>query len=178
MSKNSDVEKDWITGAGFRAVVLMTSMGYRCGYVGVEQSHPLYGVSYSETSDALLPLPEDEPVGGRGPITILCASLHEGRLTPELAFDVHGSLTFSSASETYPVPSKGIWWFGFDCAHCDDAPAPGSRYAELSVYSTGVHRSLEYVAEQCESLATQLRDRVRIPIPPLSQTPGAAGSGE
>ena len=38
-----EVEKDWTTAAGLRAVVIMGDMGSRCGYVGVPVGHPLHG---------------------------------------------------------------------------------------------------------------------------------------
>lgn len=40
------VEKDF-EHAGLRCVVIMTEMGHRCGYVGVPESHQLYGVGYN-----------------------------------------------------------------------------------------------------------------------------------
>lgn len=45
------IEADWITSAGFRAVVVKHNLGYsrhRCGYVGVEDGHPLFGVDYNK----------------------------------------------------------------------------------------------------------------------------------
>lgn len=42
------IEKDWTTEAGLRAVVLATSMGHRCGYVGVPDGHQYFGKSYNE----------------------------------------------------------------------------------------------------------------------------------
>ncbi len=43
------IEKDWTTKAGLRAVVLATSMGHRCGYVGVPLAHPHYGRHYDDS---------------------------------------------------------------------------------------------------------------------------------
>jgi hypothetical protein len=34
--------------------------------------------------------------------------------------DVHGGLTFAAAEPCAHDDGVG-WWFGFDCAHCDDA---------------------------------------------------------
>lgn len=44
-----NIEKNWITEAGLRAVVIATDMGHRCGYVAVPVGHKLYGVDYDET---------------------------------------------------------------------------------------------------------------------------------
>ncbi len=43
------IEKDWITESGLRAVVLATSMGHRCGYVGVPEAHPHHGRDYNDS---------------------------------------------------------------------------------------------------------------------------------
>ena len=40
------IEVDWTTQVGLRAVVIKTPMGHRCGYVGVDASHRLFGVNY------------------------------------------------------------------------------------------------------------------------------------
>lgn len=46
---SATIEKDWITEAGLRAVVLAMEMGHRCGYVGVPLAHPHYGRDYSDS---------------------------------------------------------------------------------------------------------------------------------
>lgn len=68
------VERDWTTQAGFRAVVTMGDMGHRCGYVGLPKEHPLYGTQYGDPSPALTAPSNDEPVGKRGVITLLCVT--------------------------------------------------------------------------------------------------------
>src|SRR5690606_15444186 len=109
--------------AGFRAVVIMGSLGHRCGYVGVPAEHPLHGVEYSAASDAVA-FPADEQIGKRGLIPLLCADPAEpARL--DVVFDVHGGLTYSGGDELgYPVEAKGLWWFGYDCGHAGDAASP------------------------------------------------------
>lgn len=47
---SATIEKDWITEAGLRAVVLAMEMGHRCGYVGVPLVHPHYGKHYDDSS--------------------------------------------------------------------------------------------------------------------------------
>lgn len=42
------IEKDWITDAGLRAVVLALPLGHRCGYVAVPHEHPAYGKGYDD----------------------------------------------------------------------------------------------------------------------------------
>jgi len=44
MTREYEVEKQWTTIAGLNAIVIMTNMGHRCGYVGVNKEGKLYGV--------------------------------------------------------------------------------------------------------------------------------------
>ena len=151
-----NVEKDWFTKAGLRAVCIwLDGCRHRCGYVGLTKEHPLYNKGYSEHCDCLLPLVEkrlDSPVDKMGPILLFCCTSKEpSELNrPEIIFEVHGSLTFSGGDEKYPVKEKDIWWFGFDCGHSGDA----------SKYSGGIERTTEYVVDECESLAKQLKEIV------------------
>ena len=130
------VEKDWVTEAGLRAVVIMCLNGsgdnvsdrHRCGYVGVSNSFSTFGKEYDD----------------------------------ELLDDirVHGGLTYSAGHDTYPVESD-LWWFGFDCAHCGDISYTGIPAIDDDSPldfdgSPAVFRSLEYCADWCESLANQL----------------------
>ncbi len=155
-----DIEKDWTTASGLRAVVIMTDLGHRCGYVGLPAGHPLYGVDYSEKSPHLKLNPE-RSTEKMSPIQILCgAGKDMDELnSPEHVFEVHGGLTFSGNGRgKYPVESE-LWWFGYDCGHSGDAPAPGSRMAQYGLEIEGdVHRTLDYCEAECESLAKQLSE--------------------
>ena len=44
----SIIEKDWITKAGLRAVVLFVNNDHRCGYVMLPHNHFLNGIDYYE----------------------------------------------------------------------------------------------------------------------------------
>ena len=138
----------------YRCVIILSKQGHRCGYVGVSNSHPLYGVDYSAKIEGLK-LPENEPIGKRGILSLVCGS--ENSL--DVYFNVHGSLTFSSGSKEYPVESD-LWWFGFDCNHLDDASdiaACKEAFGEVPLYpSQGTIRTLEYVTQECKNLADQL----------------------
>jgi hypothetical protein len=158
------VEKDWTTHAGFRAVVILTEMGHRCGYVGVPKGHPLHGVGYSQDCDALT-FPAEESIGKRGIIPLLCADGEKS--SPEIVFDVHGGLTYSGGNDEYPVKSDDLWWFGYDCAHAGDAPSPeavADRVRRMGAmferHESEVHRTLGYCVGECESLAAQFVSRV------------------
>jgi hypothetical protein len=152
-----EIEKDWTTEAGFRAVVIMGDLGHRCGYVGIPAGHLLYGVGYSDKSPHLK-LDPSRSTEKMSPIQILCgAGKDMSELnSPEYVFEVHGGLTFAGNGRgKYPVESE-LWWFGYDCGHAGDAPAPGSKMAEYRSGWEEVHRTLEYCVEECESLAKQL----------------------
>tara|TARA_R110000803_G_scaffold43701_4_gene93031 strand:+ start:7002 stop:7487 length:486 start_codon:yes stop_codon:yes gene_type:complete len=147
-----DVERDWITESGFRAVCIMGHLGHRCGYVGVPVSHPLHGVSYHDPSESLRQQAIEaagQPIGKRGILAVVCTKSDDDGLspTPETVFDVHGSLTYSGGGGSYPVESD-CWWFGFDCGHNGDL----SSYR----FGDGVERTEQYVADECESLAKQI----------------------
>lgn len=164
------VEKDWITKAGFRAVVTMGNIGHRCGYVGVPEGHLLYGTRYDQDTHALKALPEDEQIGNRGIMTVFLGNQAAGGMQrPDYVFDVHGSLTYAGGGKgsDYPVDSD-LWWFGYDCGHSGDAPSPeyietmSGNLRRLYENDQGdVHRDLAFCEEQCESLAQQLIDRVK-----------------
>jgi hypothetical protein len=158
-----EIEKDWITKAGLRAVCAIMLLGsrkwHRNGYVEVPEGHRLHGVDYGTP---MLDIPKEAldsaPVGNKSPILLFTAGVGalDGetlRRSPDVVFDVHGGLTYSGGGDKYPVESKG-WWFGFDCGHCDDAeiePDP-----EYSSYRDGVVRTQEYVEQECERLAEQI----------------------
>lgn len=160
------VNKDWITAAGFRAVVIMGTLGHHCGYVAVPKDHPLYGKDYGDDCECLT-FPSDEVMGKRGIIPLFCSN---GEPRPDVVFNVHGSLTYSGGNGKYPVKAPDVWWFGYDCGHCTDAPSDEYlehmriKYPDLpSVYSQvagTTFKDLDYNIAECESLAQQLIDRV------------------
>ena len=119
--------------------------GALCGYVGVSPSHPLHGVGYNDG---------------------------DWETSPEAIFNVHGGLTFTGScmqgdksKVVCHVPDKGeednIWWFGFDCAHCEDySPAYEARYKGLKIGDFGgEYRTIEYVLKEVRQLASQLKEK-------------------
>jgi hypothetical protein len=56
-----------------------------------------------------------------------------------------------------------LWWFGFDCAHCDDLRP---EHAEEGYYATGkTYRTFEYAEAETEGLAVQLSEIRVSPCP-------------
>jgi hypothetical protein len=127
--------------------------GNWCGYVGVSERHPAFGLNYyHSTWDA-------EQEGQT--LTPVQAAIN--------AVSVHGGLTFADKCHPSPegeghgichVPAPGepdhVWWFGFDCAHSGDV-SPGYS-AELRFDWPGAeYRVLAYVKSECRDLARQLQ---------------------
>lgn len=144
MGKGYEVEFDQ-EYEGLRYVGITTDLGHRCGYVGVDSTHPLFGFEYnSKLPKELLPLWEEiknKPAGKRSSIEIFCCDPDNPKVG--ILFDVHGGITYTgSSNDKYPVESdKELWFFGFDCNHADD------QYDR---------KSQEYVEAECISLAEQL----------------------
>ena len=147
MDKNYTVEKEWESHGNTCVVIKRHDMGHRCGYVGINSTHPLFGKDYHEDCEFLHQFKnnlDDTPMGKRDIITLFC---WDGQsVTPEIFFNVHGSLTYAGGAG-YPIEKPDTWWFGYDCGHCDD----GSK---INPYKSV--RSLNYCIQECESLSEQL----------------------
>ncbi|QHJ81154.1 MAG: hypothetical protein [Bacteriophage sp.] len=163
-SKPSTLEKVWTTEAGFKAAVILTRGKFRCGYVGVESTHPLFEIHYDTNTNYLIEVSEDDQVGDRGIITVICGK--ERMQSPAMVFDVHGSLTFSDKwgpNSIFEDLKDGLWYFGFDCIHAGDGELPdldeNGEIIHTQWMNTDPVRSLEYVVEHCESLAKQIKDK-------------------
>lgn len=158
------IESDFLHN-GLRCVVLFTEMGHRCGYVGVNQEHPLYEKGYTDSVPTSLidkwKEVQNGTIGKRGIIDIFCCDSDNPRIG--ILFDVHGGITYSgNGKHDYPVKSN-LWFFGFDCAHCDDEKdiatmklhnIDTSLAEKFPTY--GIVRTKEYVEDECKSLAEQL----------------------
>lgn len=135
---------------GLPCLIVRNHGGALCGYVGVPDTHPWHGKGYSNC------------VTGCG------ADWCEH--SPDSQTNVHGGLTFASAcakkgdeSENIcHIPDPGepdnVWWFGFDCAHCNDlAPGYESRNRDRGwPMLDGKYRDIDYVKAEIRGLAQQL----------------------
>jgi hypothetical protein len=152
---DSRIEKEWIC-YGHQCLAKVTDMGHRCGYVGVNAYHPLYGTEYGSKNVFLqsrLDELKQSSIGKRGILSVF--AWKGDRVTPELFFSVHGGITFSGTMKTH----SNLWFFGFDCAHFGDAPDPALVTNPLrlpSLYQTGTVRTLLFVENECNDLARQL----------------------
>ncbi|MNZ33639.1 hypothetical protein D3C78_509910 [compost metagenome] len=170
--KPSTVEKVWQTEAGFKAAVVLVRGQHRCGYVAVGPEHPLHGLSYSESTPYLADVSDEEGLGKRSPIIMFAVSGRDSMRSMDIAFDVHGGVTFA---DTWARPDDGKeretdqldtgdWWIGFDCAHSGDGSYPpededGNILGYPYHFSDGPVRELDYVVAECESLAMQIKTK-------------------
>ena len=125
------VEKTWTSENGHLCVVLAMKRGFRSGYVGIKENNSLHGKHY-----------HDEETNG---------------------LYVHGGITFSEYNEIgYPVDiQERLWFFGFDCAHCDDGVDESilsKEHYHLRSCLSGVPKTLDYCISECEELSKQLRE--------------------
>lgn len=158
---------------GYKCVVVFTDMGHRCGYVAVAPDHPLFGIKYNQhiMSPELLQEIKSSPISKKGIIDILCWDGEEIKLS--LLVNVHGGITYSGMSYLTKFPTNQfdkVWYFGFDCAHYNDAKDLNLAvkyfgYNRMKViielenkypsYSYFI-RSLSYCEQECKSMADQL----------------------
>ena len=120
MGRNYIVESDFVY-EGHRCVVIFGDNGYRCGYVGVGEDSPLYGMEATDSVEVDMSEFRNEPLGHRGIMSVLALVFREeeDKIPLHAYFNVHGSITYAGGSLMYPVKSL-LWWFGFDCGHAGD----------------------------------------------------------
>ena len=152
-----------------------------CGYVGVDDKHPLYGLPTNHP----LKLPPSWFEGrkldqGLGPMDLFIHMLSGAKSMDDatpicLAFHVHGGLNFAEDTTPEREPD-GHWWFGFDCGHAGDY-IPGGEMLDkimkrqmidsmpdearntmrrIVFGEAAIYRDQQYVVGECQSLAAQL----------------------
>lgn len=106
-------------------MIVRNRFGALCGYVGVPEGHPWFGLDYDRVH---------EKIGLD-------------------AVQVHGGLTYAAPceGEICHVPEPGrpeVWWLGFDCAHAFDyVPAHEAIHREMA--------KMEYTSEAVAREATR-----------------------
>jgi len=118
---------------GLPCLIVRGPVGALCGYVGVSEGHPLFGVDYENVN----------------------VEVHGG-----LTFSDFCQHSDDPSRGICHVPGPGepdrVWWLGFDCAHAwDIAPVYWSadRYGWEASY-----KPLAYVKSQVTKLAEQLAE--------------------
>jgi hypothetical protein len=125
---------------GLPCLIVRGPSGALCGYAGVAEGHPLFGVDYNEFE----------------------ADVHWG-----LTFSDHCQPHSDDESRGIcHVPAPGepdhVWWFGFDCAHSGDyCPAHSKRNEAIFKRRWDKrYQGIGYVRSHVRSLAQQLAERV------------------
>lgn len=145
---SNEVDKaSWIDEAtGLPCLAVRGHLGNWCGYVGVAEGHPLFGV-------------------GRNACPQQCGAAWCAH-TPESLLDVHGGITYSDycQEDNQPhgichIPEPGqpthVYWFGFDCVHGGDLEPSMMKFIR-SFRRGSTYRDLAYVQAECRRLAAQL----------------------
>lgn len=137
---------------GLPCLIVRNGGGALCGYVGVAEGHPFFGVEYNGCA-------------GKSCGESYCDH------APDHAVEVHGGLTFSGFCQEGEhgichVPAPGeperVWWLGFDCGHFFDAsPAYDARCGDAYIFNgrDRTYRTVDYVRDECARLAAQLKAR-------------------
>lgn len=174
MSNGNYIVEREFEHAGYKCVVIFGSIGHRCGYVGIPKNHLLYGKDYSDYLEIKKTDVGDREVSGIFPLLGACLDEDE-RIRIEAYFQCHCGITYAGGGEhsIYPIESD-LWWFGFDCGHCDDARDLRLAYERFPKHRERLAmqievedrfcidgltvRTEEYVAEECKKLAEQLKE--------------------
>lgn len=119
---------------GLPCMIVRNRLGALCGYAGVSEGHPYFGVRHNDLSD-------DVDVHGGLTYSDFC----QGHICH------------------VPEPGKPdrVFWFGFDCGHSHDL-IPNLQYRFLRGHSEERYRDVAYVKAQCGRLAKQLAAVERI----------------
>lgn len=125
---------------GLDCLIKKNSMGALCGYVGVPQSHPLFGKRYDAA---------DLSVHGGVNFADAC----------EPDADEERGLCHTAQDAANEI----VWWFGFDCAHSRDLKPAFTLHlpphlADMLTMWNETYRNFEYVKSDVESLAAQLME--------------------
>ncbi len=152
--QQSKVLKKWTTEAGLVAMTIVQERGHINGYVKADHLDGHSGYEFSINFDELESW-TPERIARQKQLNEIC---------------VHGGITLAGK-----MKDKTGWWFGFDTAHSGDKGNIGFAYKQLSDddetfeeatksmylgmdFKDDVWRTPEYVEEQCESLAKQLKE--------------------
>jgi hypothetical protein len=148
---------NYTTDEGFDAAIVRVShSGALCGYVGVSDSHPLYGKDYGhEVKPTEEQMSRKVDIDNVSVISLFCAALSESdpangaRL--DILIDVHGGMTYADKGRANLGENPKRWYFGFDCAHSGDLCPAMDRY-----FTDGTYRDIEYVKANVARLSKQL----------------------
>ena len=136
------IDKIFTTKTGYPAYVVYVNNSHYCGYVAIPKTHPAYRLDYYtynvDIDDITQELVNQLPV------------IHKIN-----KIEVHGGLTFADdhlgREKVFISEDKEKWVFGFDAAHSGDKTA-------YTNFEGDTFKDLDYMTEECEKLAQQLKD--------------------
>jgi len=159
---------------GLRCLMVRNELTYTwCGYVGVEQGHPLYGAHHGGDEDNTY---VDERIPeAYGGVTYMGVSQVTG--LNHAAVDARknicwlGPRLFDGGADELIL--LDLWWFGFDTAHYNDyLPARINMMRSLG-HTPLRYRDQHWVANWCDTLARGLAAADTVESPPLDLQRGA-----
>lgn len=129
---------------GFPCLIVRGPLGALCGYVGVSQGHPWYGLNYSDI---------DVRVHGGATFSAFCRD-HDD--------DGKGICHVVDDGE-----DSRPWWVGFDCCHhrdfspryyADMRRIDGNTARLYKQQAWEIYRDMQYVKREVEGMAKQAKD--------------------
>jgi len=142
---SGEIDKEQFSdeATGLPCLIKRNQMGALCGYVGVSEGHPWFGVDHSEI---------DETAEVHGGLTF-AGSCQEG----------------GEAETICHIPGPGepdhVWWAGFDCSHAwDVVPAMTALSLDMQDWPGVSYKTVAYVKAKCAGLAAQAAAAVHAPV--------------
>ena len=157
--------KKWKTKSGLQAIAIMSITGNINGYVKIPKSNQFYNMEYNVWNVSLEKYEDWTPL-----------KIKKQRYINDI--EVHGGLTYGRLVETDDYLPKG-YWFGFDTAHAGDSRnfdesmkyfgnteedikevnKISDIYKDSLMFPGDTYKDLNYVINECESLAAQLNTK-------------------
>lgn len=146
---------------GYKAFIVELIAGHRCGYVEIPEGNLFFKKEFNEKMPEIdRKYLEDKPIGKRGIIDLVVNAGEEVQ-DAGFFFDVHGGITYS---RDYLFDYKDSWFYGFDCAHCDDGKdisLMDDKHRQMCeehpfLLNNGIARTEEYVEEELKRLVDQI----------------------
>lgn len=125
---------------GLPCLVVRNRFGAWCGYAGVEEGHPLFGVPYNECESR----PELDGIYIHGGLTFSDFCVEDGK--------EHGICHLVEPGE-----NDRVWWFGFDCGHSSDlVPRIMNFDKKYGLPTHGTYKTVEFARAETRDLAAAL----------------------
>lgn len=148
--------------------------GNYLGYVGVDENHPCYNLSYDGTTSEEFDKRMEDFLHKTSPRIYQPTETYTFGGIKIQNVDVHGGITYAKGTLrgiNDDILDK-LWWFGFDTLH------PGDMHLFInsltSSFNEGTYKDLEYTRKEVKSLAEQLKqihiDYVNQPLIPDQNT--------